>query len=46
MIDFELSPQLQFLRQAVHALAENSLRPIAREYDDQSFPCGCSPGSV
>lgn len=35
MIDFELSPQIQSLRQALHTLAENAMRPIAREYDER-----------
>ncbi len=35
MIDFELSSQTQSLRQALHSLAENAMRPIAREYDEK-----------
>lgn len=35
MIDFELSPQIKFMKNMVHQVALNSLRPIAREYDEK-----------
>ena len=35
MIDFELSPEIDGMRQMIHALAESSMRPIAREYDER-----------
>ncbi len=35
MIDFELSPEIQNMRQMVHMLAESTMRPIAREYDER-----------
>src|SRR5436309_7885126 len=34
MIDFELSEGVQIQRQMVHAVAEQAMRPIAREYDE------------
>src|SRR5213592_3503965 len=35
MIDFELSESIQTQRQMVHAVAEQAMRPIAREYDER-----------
>jgi acyl-CoA dehydrogenase len=35
MIDFELSDGVQTMRQMVHAVAEQAMRPIAREYDER-----------
>src|SRR5438128_2637183 len=35
MIDFELSEAIQTQRQMVHAVAEQAMRPIAREYDER-----------
>lgn len=35
MIDFELSPRIKFMKNMVHQVALNSLRPIAREYDEK-----------
>src|SRR5712691_848277 len=35
MIDFELSEGIQTQRQMVHAVAEQAMRPIAREYDER-----------
>jgi acyl-CoA dehydrogenase len=35
MIDFELSPQIENTRQMIHMVAESSMRPIAREYDER-----------
>src|SRR5439155_799592 len=35
MIDFELSDGIQTQRQMVHAVAEQAMRPIAREYDER-----------
>src|SRR5437667_157327 len=35
MIDFELSEGIQMQRQMVHAVAEQAMRPIAREYDER-----------
>src|SRR5437870_4379825 len=35
MIDFELSEGVQIQRQMVHAVAEQAMRPIAREYDER-----------
>ncbi len=35
MIDFELSPKIAAARDMVHMLAENQMRPIAREYDER-----------
>ncbi len=41
MIDFELSPKIKMTRNMIHQFAENTLRPIAREYDEkehEKFP--------
>jgi acyl-CoA dehydrogenase len=35
MIDFELSPAIENARQMIHMLAEQAMRPIAREYDER-----------
>ena len=35
MIDFELSPEIQRLQQMIHVLAEQGMRPLAREYDER-----------
>lgn len=35
MISFELSQKIRFMKNIVHQLALNNLRPIAREYDEQ-----------
>src|SRR5205823_7147504 len=35
MIDFELSEAIQTQRQMVHAVAEQAMRPISREYDER-----------
>jgi len=35
MIDFDLSESVQTMRQMVHAVAEQMMRPIAREYDER-----------
>src|SRR5213079_1879590 len=35
MIDFELSDGIQTQRQMVHAVAEQAMRPISREYDEK-----------
>src|SRR5262245_38101510 len=35
MIDFELSDGLKTMRSMVHAVAEQAMRPIAREYDER-----------
>ena len=35
MIDFELSPEIENLRQMIHAMADSTMRPIAREYDER-----------
>lgn len=35
MIDFELSPEIENTRQMIHMVAETSMRPIAREYDER-----------
>ena len=35
MIDFELSPEIENARQMIHMLAEQTMRPIAREYDER-----------
>jgi acyl-CoA dehydrogenase len=35
MIDFELSPSIENTRQMIHMVAESSMRPIAREYDER-----------
>jgi acyl-CoA dehydrogenase len=35
MIDFELSESSRTTQQMVHAVAEQMMRPIAREYDER-----------
>ena len=35
MIDFELSENVQTMQKMVHAVAEQAMRPIAREYDER-----------
>jgi len=35
MIDFALSEEIENYRQLIHALAENTMRPISREYDER-----------
>jgi len=35
MIDFELSPRIKNMKNLVHQLALNNLRPLAREYDEK-----------
>jgi len=35
MIDFELSPGIETTRQVIHAMAEQSMRPISREFDER-----------
>src|SRR5215831_376912 len=35
MIDFEMSAQIQNARQMIHMMAEQTMRPIAREYDER-----------
>ncbi len=35
MIDFELSPEIDGMRQMIHMLAEGTMRPISREYDER-----------
>jgi acyl-CoA dehydrogenase len=35
MIDFELSENVQTLQKMVHAVAEQAMRPISREYDER-----------
>jgi acyl-CoA dehydrogenase len=35
MIDFELSPEVEGLRQLIHAAAEQTMRPISHEYDER-----------
>ena len=35
MIDFELSPEIENARQMIHMLAEQTMRPISREYDER-----------
>jgi acyl-CoA dehydrogenase len=35
MIDFSLSPETENTRHMVHTLAESTMRPIAREYDER-----------
>lgn len=35
MIDFELPPQVRQTRDMLHMVAENMMRPIAREYDER-----------
>ncbi len=33
MIDFELSNPIENARQMIHMIAEQTMRPISREYD-------------
>lgn len=35
MIDFELSPAIENSRQMIHMMAEGTMRPISREYDER-----------
>src|SRR5262245_7685110 len=35
MIDFEMSPSIESARQMIHMMAEQTMRPIAREYDER-----------
>jgi acyl-CoA dehydrogenase len=35
MIDFELSPGIENSRQMIHMMAEQTMRPISREYDER-----------
>jgi acyl-CoA dehydrogenase len=35
MIDFEMSRQIENARQMIHMMAEQTMRPIAREYDER-----------
>src|SRR4030095_15718805 len=35
MIDFEMSPSIESARQMIHMMADQTLRPIAREYDER-----------
>ena len=35
MIDFELSPGIEGSRQMIHMMAEQTMRPISREYDER-----------
>jgi acyl-CoA dehydrogenase len=35
MIDFELSTEVDGLRQLIHSVAESTMRPISREYDER-----------
>ena len=35
MIDFELSPRIRGTKNMIHMFAESTLRPIARQYDEQ-----------
>jgi acyl-CoA dehydrogenase len=35
MIDFEMSPEIEGMRQMIHAMAEGTMRPISREYDER-----------
>lgn len=35
MIDFELSPGIENSRQMIHMVAEQTMRPISREYDER-----------
>jgi acyl-CoA dehydrogenase len=35
MIDFEMSPAIENARQMIHMMAEQTMRPIAREYDER-----------
>jgi len=35
MIDFSLSPETENIRNMIHLMAESTMRPIAREYDER-----------
>ncbi len=35
MIDFELSPEIKNTQQMIHMVAEGTMRPISREYDER-----------
>ena len=35
MIDFSLSPETENTRTMIHMMAESTMRPIAREYDER-----------
>jgi acyl-CoA dehydrogenase len=35
MIDFEMSPSIEQARQMIHMMADQTMRPIAREYDER-----------
>lgn len=35
MIDFEMSPTIENARQMIHMMAEQTMRPISREYDER-----------
>jgi len=35
MIDFEMSPGIENARQMIHMMAEQTMRPISREYDER-----------
>jgi acyl-CoA dehydrogenase len=35
MIDFEMSPSIEQARQMIHMMAEQTMRPIAHEYDER-----------
>jgi acyl-CoA dehydrogenase len=35
MIDFEMSPEIEHGRQMMHMMAEQTMRPIARDYDER-----------
>src|SRR2546425_2191213 len=35
MIDFSLSPEIDNLRTMIHMMAESTMRPLAREYDER-----------
>ena len=35
MIDFELSPAIENSRQMIHMMADQTMRPISREYDER-----------
>ena len=35
MIDFEMSPAIETARQMIHMMADQTMRPIAREYDER-----------
>jgi len=48
MIDFELSEGVQTMQKMVHAVAEQAMRPIAREYDEREHekrPPPTAPGA-